>query len=433
MGATPSREASECGHPGVDTVDPTQKATASDSYAARHNPFVYFHSIIDDTTLCNTHVVNLDLLSTDLASAAETPNYAFITPDLCDDGHDAPCANGQPGGLGQADRFLRQWVPRITSSPAFEQENGLLIITFDESSTQDTRSCCGEIPGPGSPLPGVLGSGGGDVGAVLLSPCIAPRTVSNHPYNHYTMLRSVEDLFGLPHLGYAQLPGETSFGSDVFTRPCGGSAPAASVTAPPIASSAAAGPRIPVSWVTSVGGIRFNVQERQTNGGATAWRTLLASTARRSLRFRGGVGDTYQFRVQAMAASGAAGAWSTATTIVPTTVPPPGAKLLGPWRRVGDRYAWGHRALVTSAAGAMLTLRFVGDAVAIIGERSRGGGRMRVTIDGRSRTITLHANRTRARQVLFQVNLRPSRHRLTLQTLGGTATLEGLAIGNWRR
>ena len=47
-------------------VDNTQKATATDEYATRHDPFVYFHSIIDDTTLCDTHVVNLDLLPQDL-------------------------------------------------------------------------------------------------------------------------------------------------------------------------------------------------------------------------------------------------------------------------------------------------------------------------------------------------------------------------------
>jgi hypothetical protein len=214
MGADPTREAAECGHPGVGMVDNTQSATSTDQYASRHDPFVYFHSIVDDTTLCDTHVVNLDLLPHDLATAANTPNYVFITPGLCDDGHDASC------GLARADAFLRRWVPRITGSPAFRQQNGLLIITFDEAATSDTSACCGEIAGPGSPLPGILGPGGGDTGAVQLSPCIAPGTVSDRPYNHYAMLRTVEDIFGLPHLGYAALPGERSFGSDVFTRAC---------------------------------------------------------------------------------------------------------------------------------------------------------------------------------------------------------------------
>jgi hypothetical protein len=220
MGADPKREASLCGHPGIGKLDITQHATATDEYATRHNPFVYFHSVIDDTTLCNTHVVGLEILRRNLTSAADTPNYTFITPDLCDDGHDSPCADGNPGGLAQADKFLRKWVPVITRSPAFKQD-GLLIVTFDEAETEDASACCGEIPGPAAPAPGIIGPGGGDVGAVLLSPCIAPRTVSKQPYNHYTMLRSVEDLFGLSHLGYAALPGERTFGSDVYTRHCG--------------------------------------------------------------------------------------------------------------------------------------------------------------------------------------------------------------------
>jgi phosphatidylinositol-3-phosphatase len=220
MGADPTREASVCGHPAVGSADNTQKAEAGDMYATRHNPFVYFHSIIDDTALCDTHVVGLDDLSQDLSAAATTPNYSFITPNLCDDGHDSPCADGEPGGLTSADAFLKTWVPRITSSPAFTRD-GLLIVTFDEADTDDATSCCGEIAGPNSPMPGITGPGGGDIGTVLLSPFIAPGTVSQTPYNHYSMLGSVENIFGLSHLGYAQLPGETYFGSDVYTRPQG--------------------------------------------------------------------------------------------------------------------------------------------------------------------------------------------------------------------
>jgi hypothetical protein len=220
MGADPQRESATCGHPAVGAPDNTESATPTDEYATRHDPFVYFHSIIDHAASCDAHVVNLDLLPGDLASAKKTPSYVFITPDLCDDGHDSPCAGGEPGGLPQADAFLRKWVPRITSSPAFRKQNGLLIITFDEADTSDASSCCGELPGPGSVLPGITGPGGGDVGAVLLSPCIAPGTVTHRRYNHYSMLRSIEDLFHLPHLGYAQLPGERSFGSDIFARTC---------------------------------------------------------------------------------------------------------------------------------------------------------------------------------------------------------------------
>jgi hypothetical protein len=52
---------------------------------------------------------------------------------------------------------------------------------------------------------------------VLLSPFIRPGTVSGTPYNHYALLRTVETIFGLPHLGYAASDDLKSFGADVFT------------------------------------------------------------------------------------------------------------------------------------------------------------------------------------------------------------------------
>ena len=226
MGADPTREPSVCAHPALNQRDGTQTASATDQYATRHNPFVYFHSIIDNTSLCDSHVVNLNDLPQDLRSAASTPNYAFITPDLCGDGHDATCADkSRPGGFAGINQFLQQWVPMITGSPAYKQGNGLLAIIFDEAASSDTSSCCGEMAGPNSPSPGINGPGGGDTGAVLLSPCIKPGTVTTRAYNHYSLLRSVEDIFGLSHLGYAQLSGESSFGSDVFTTACPSAAP----------------------------------------------------------------------------------------------------------------------------------------------------------------------------------------------------------------
>ena len=223
MGADPTRESSRCGHPQIGQQDMTQSETPKDAYVTRHDPFVYFHGIIDNQAYCDSRVVNLSLLPHDLSSASATPNYVFITPDLCGDGHDATCANPKrPGGFAGIEQFLKLWVPRITSSPAYRTQDGLLAIIFDEAATSDTSSCCGEMPGPNSPRPGINGPGGGVTGAVLLSPCIAPGTVSHVAYNHYTLLRSIEDIFGLAHLGYAQLSGEQSLGSDVFTKSCGG-------------------------------------------------------------------------------------------------------------------------------------------------------------------------------------------------------------------
>jgi hypothetical protein len=65
--------------------------------------------------------------------------------------------------------------------------------------------------------PGITGPGGGRVGAVLVSPLIKPGTVSKAAYNHYALLRSIEDFFDLEHLGYAGQKGLKSFGKDVFT------------------------------------------------------------------------------------------------------------------------------------------------------------------------------------------------------------------------
>jgi hypothetical protein len=214
MGADPAREASTCGHVAIGAHDVTNHATPTDQYADKHNPFVYFHSIIDDRARCAAHVLNLDALKRDLRRAASTPNYSYIVPNLCHDGHDAPCKNGEPGGLISADAFLREWVPRILASPAFKRD-GLLIVTFDEGT--DGNACCDERPLPGGPQPGVFGSGGGRTGAVLLSPFIKPGTVSVRDYNHYSFLRSIEDLFGLDHLGYAAAPQLRPFGTDVYT------------------------------------------------------------------------------------------------------------------------------------------------------------------------------------------------------------------------
>lgn len=220
MGEDPQRESATCGHSALGSSDPLLMATPRDKYASKHNPFIYFHAIIDDAARCNAHVVSLKALPHDLATLATTPTYSFITPNLCNDGHDPRCADGTPGGLTAVEAFLRKWVPLITASPAFRKD-GLLIVTFDESDgtgPEGVAACCGERPLRGADLqPGFLGPGGGRIGAVLLSPFIKPGTASDNPYNHYALLRTVEDLFRLPHLGYAAEPDLTPFGRDVFT------------------------------------------------------------------------------------------------------------------------------------------------------------------------------------------------------------------------
>ena len=225
MGADPSREPAACAHPAIGSQDKTQSATAKDQYATRHDPFVYFHSIIDDQARCAARVVNLDALAGDLGSAATTPNYSFITPDLCADGHDATCADGGAGGLKAADAFLQTWVPRIVNSPAFH--DGMLVVTFDEAES-DSSACCNEQSGPNTPSAGgpEPGPGGGRIGAVVLSPYVRAGTTSPQAYNHYSFLRSVEDLFGVEHLGYAGQDGLQAFGDDIYSNAAGTTVPA---------------------------------------------------------------------------------------------------------------------------------------------------------------------------------------------------------------
>jgi hypothetical protein len=216
MGNDRTREAAACGHPAIGALDSTQRATAVDQYATKHDPFVYFHAIIDSPT-CKRNVVPLPGLEAALRSVSTTSNLTFITPSLCHDGHDRPCVNGEPGSLESVNLFLQHWVPMIMSSPAYRAD-GLIVIAFDEALSIDATACCKEPSGPNVINPGVNGPGGGRMGAVLLSPFIKPGTVSTSGYNHYSLLKSLEDVFGLSYLGYAGTPGLESFGKDVYTK-----------------------------------------------------------------------------------------------------------------------------------------------------------------------------------------------------------------------
>jgi hypothetical protein len=232
MGNDPTRDNGvDCAHPVPNTQDQTQSASATDQYATRHNPFVYFHSLLDSGS-CARFDVPLTQLTSDLASPQTTPNVAFITPNLCNDGHDPSLPNqttctgtnidgGKAGGLVAANLWLQHYVPIILGSSGFNQGNGMLLVTFDEASTSDATACCNEQAGPSSPKPGITGPGGGRVGALVISPFTVAGTTNATPYNHYAMLRSIEDLFGLSHLGMAGAAGLIPFGPDVYNNPLG--------------------------------------------------------------------------------------------------------------------------------------------------------------------------------------------------------------------
>jgi hypothetical protein len=170
-------------------------------YATRHNPFMYYASIVDNATRCRSHVVPFPQLATDLA-ANRVPNYSFISPSTCNDAHD----RGSACGLEQADVWMSQHVQPILKSKAYK-DGGVLIITTDESEISDTSGCCGNAQG-------------GHIATFILSPLIAqPGSHTATPYSHYSTLRWIEDSFGLPCLRHACDPGTTPFGSDVFKAP----------------------------------------------------------------------------------------------------------------------------------------------------------------------------------------------------------------------
>jgi len=255
---------SDCAHPVIGGVDATNIQSPADQYANRHNPFIYFHSIIDDPARCAEHVVPLGTLTRGVNGAADvfeghlpadlgkretTPRFAFITPNVCNDGHDATCVGlnvegGHTGGLVAADLWLKHWMPLIFASPAYRSGKMLVVVTFDEAGANDARACCSERSGPNisnsgfSPILALFGlqtppapgtfpyPGGGQVGAVLFNAkYVLPGTVNaTGAYNHYSALRSYEDLLGIRtggdddagHLGFAAAPDLVPFGSDVF-------------------------------------------------------------------------------------------------------------------------------------------------------------------------------------------------------------------------
>ena len=263
----------DCAHAPINGVDNSNSAAADDQYATRHNPWVYFHSVIDNQARCDSHVVPLGkvLVGTggsadvftghlfqDLQSVATTPSFMFVTPNLCNDGHDATCAGlntegAHVGGLVGADLWLKHWMPMIFASPAYQNGTLLVVLTFDEAAVTDARACpntdqstCNAPSGPNlsnygySPLLGLFGyqtaptqpnvyPGGGQIGAVVFNKrFIKPGTVNTTGvYNHFSALRTYEDLLGVTtggadgqgHLGNAARAGVTVFGPDVFNHP----------------------------------------------------------------------------------------------------------------------------------------------------------------------------------------------------------------------
>jgi hypothetical protein len=173
-----------CVHPNSDAVDNAALPFAGPQYSTRHNPFIYFHSLLD-LGGCASNDVSLDKLTRDLRSAASTPALTYLAPRACDDTAASSCPDGQAGGLVGEDAFLKRWVPAILASAAYKQD-GLLVISFALSAAGAPA---------GGPVP---------TGTLLLSRYAARDKVVSAIYNPYSVLASIEALFGFDPLVHAK-------------------------------------------------------------------------------------------------------------------------------------------------------------------------------------------------------------------------------------
>ena len=100
--------------PTIGEIDETEQATPADQYATRHNPFMYFHSIIDDAAGCAKHVVRLERLRRDLRKRRGPAPTRSSPPTSAPTATTRPAPiPAQPGGYAGIDAFLRKWVPKI--------------------------------------------------------------------------------------------------------------------------------------------------------------------------------------------------------------------------------------------------------------------------------------------------------------------------------
>ncbi len=141
------------------------------SYAVKHNPAAYYTGPTDRQA-CQSDDLPLGTASAgalagDLASSA-LPEFAFVTPNLCNDTHDCPVAVG--------DAWLAQWIPKILSSPPYQAGTTAIFVVWDEDS----------------PMPNIA-----------ISPSTPPGTRPGQAFNHYSLLRTTEELLGLPLIGAA--------------------------------------------------------------------------------------------------------------------------------------------------------------------------------------------------------------------------------------
>ena len=181
-------------------------------------PMTYFADVRDRPAYCAAHMVPLQSLRTDLASAASTPSFSWVSPN--------DCADMEGCGIRAGDDFLARELGAIMRSPAWRTQRSLAIITFDEDHYDHQR--------PAQRVPTlILGSSG-----------VRRGYVSHARYTHYSLLRTIEAALGLGTLTrndrYAQ-PVSDVFGPSSPARHAGPAA-ARPVTRHAAAKSPASAP-----------------------------------------------------------------------------------------------------------------------------------------------------------------------------------------------
>jgi hypothetical protein len=159
---------------------PCFRGASSGTYAKKHDPFMYVSHLADDPARCQ-HVVPYNRLSHDLTSASAPP-FLWVTPDLCDDGHDCATAT--------MDTWVARNLEPVLGSSWF-RDHGVVIVTFDEGTSG--ASCCN-------------GAHGGRITTLVVAQGAAGGLRSAAPVDHAGTLATIEDLYGVARLGDAACP-----------------------------------------------------------------------------------------------------------------------------------------------------------------------------------------------------------------------------------
>ena len=171
-------------------------------YASKHSGFVNFRDVQTDPDRAS-RLVGFDQLDADL-KADRLPSFALVVPNQCDEMHGlsgegvpADCDHRNiPQLIGRGDRVVGDLVARLRKTAAWKsRKNMAIVITFDEGSGGSKGGCCGVTPNAPSNY------GGGHIPTIVITNH-GPRGVRDAtPYNHYSLLRTIEDAFGIrPHL-----------------------------------------------------------------------------------------------------------------------------------------------------------------------------------------------------------------------------------------